>query len=130
MRRPRRTSAARRRSPPADCAEAADRCYRRRQVSGVSERPWLARVGAALVVVAAFGVSAVGARAGHVGGGGGSGGAGGGPSGGSGHQRGGSPRPSGGAGGVGRVGQMLRTAGPTSGPLSLNGMWIWYVSKG
>jgi hypothetical protein len=26
-------------------------------------------------------------------------------------------------------GQRMRTAGPTSGPLSLNGMWIWYVSR-
>lgn len=30
---------------------------------------------------------------------------------------------------TGGGGQRTRTAGPTSGPLSLSGMWIWYISK-
>ena len=76
-----------------------------------------------LLVVAVFGVSGLvalvpQASAAHPRGHGGSGGAGVGPSGGSGRS----------AAGSGRA-QPRATPGPTTGPLSLNGMWIWYVSK-
>ena len=69
------------------------------------------------LVVAAVGLSAGVASAHPVGPGGGSGGAGFGPG-----SSGGNPGGSSGS-------QGTRVSGPTTGPLSVNGMWIWYVSK-